>query len=193
MRLLGRRFGVAAGGEDPAVAQELDQLERAGQLRCERDVGHGPGGDQPLEQRRVRVAASGGGVHAEPGGREERSFQVAAEHARTDIALRHGAHRVEQLRLRRPHERRPERRDAAREERLTCAAIAVEVSPGEVDPAEAVHVEVDEARDRDPRAPPARNTDACDTAGVDLDVARHEHAVDHRRLDSQPHRRSMKL
>ena len=73
------------------------------------------------------------------------------------------------------------------EQRLARAAVAGCVGAREVDAAEAVHLQVDEARDRDPAAAAAVHADRRDPSVRDLDVAAQEHAVDDRRLDAEPH------
>ena len=65
----------------------------------------------------------------------------------------------------------------------------------EVDAAEAVHLQVDEARDRKAAAAFPAEPERGDAAVCDLDVTRDEHPVDQRRFDSQPlrHRASLEV
>ncbi len=68
-----RRVGVAEGDDDPAGVQQVDQLERPGQLRGERDERDGPGREQSLDQRGVGIATRSHAVRAETGRGEERA------------------------------------------------------------------------------------------------------------------------
>jgi len=74
-------------------------------------------------------------------------------------------------------------------------AIGGGVRVEKVDAAEAVHLQIDEARNREPAAPLAAEPERRNAAVRDLDVARDEHAVDQCCFDSQPsrHRTSLKL
>src|SRR4051794_6792933 len=125
-------------------------------------------------------------MHAETARREERPFEVRAEVPRADLAGGNLAQRCDELLLGRRHERRLKRRDSRREHRLACATVRGSVGRGEVDAAEAVDVEVDEAGYRDARTA-STHADARDPRALDLDVARDEPAVDERRLDAEPH------
>ena len=75
------------------------------------------------------------------------------------------------------------------------AAVAGGVCIEEVDAAEAVHLQVDEARYREPAAALPAEAERRDPAVLDLDVARDEHSVDERCFDSQPsrHRTSLEV
>jgi hypothetical protein len=66
------------------------------------------------------------------------------------------------------------RRHAALEQRLTGAAIAVSVGGEEVDPGEAVDLQVDEARRSDTVAVRGAESDAGDASVDNLDVAWHQ-------------------
>ena len=98
--------------------------------------------------------------------------------------------RCDELIDRRSHERRLERRDAGREQCLTRSPVAGRVRRREVDAAEAVDVQVDEAGNRD-AVPGAREPDGRDPAVLDRDVTAHEGAVDEGRFDADPHALSM--
>ena len=73
------------------------------------------------------------------------------------------------------------------EQRLACAAVAGGVRAREVHAAEAVHLQVDEAGDRDPAAAAAVHADRRDPSVGDLDVSAQQHAVHDRCLDAQSH------
>src|SRR5881394_2074015 len=121
-------------------------------------------------------------MHAEATRGEERSLEMAAEDARTDVAERNLAERRDQLLLWRRHEGRLKGGDSRYEQRLASAAVGSRIGRGEVDAAEAVHVQVDEAWRRDAGAAPAES-DPRNSPAVDLNVACDEPAVDERRLD----------
>src|SRR5262249_22406776 len=76
------------------------------------------------------------------------------------------------------------------EQRVPRARVAVGVRIEEVDPREAVDLQIDESRHRD--ASPVRRRQAIpgDRVIGDLDVAGNELALDERGLDSQLHRSS---
>src|SRR5439155_4071515 len=85
--------------------------------------------------------------------------------------------------------------DARLEQRVAGTAVPRGVCIEEVDAAEAVDLEVDEAGDGE-AAPVGRgDSDGGDPAVDDFDVAGEEHAVDERRLDSEPlaHRASLEV
>ena len=180
------RVGVARGDGDPPRDQHVDEVERARQLRRERHVRHAAAREQPVQQRRVGVAAPLGRMGAEPAGGEERALQVRAEDLRP---VRQRAQRGQDVRLGRGDERRQVRGDAGREQRRARARVTLAVGVHEVDAGEAVDLEIDEAGRGDPPAGPAE-ADAGDAIAVDLDVARDERAVDQRRRDPEPHRRA---
>ena len=50
----------------PRAHELVDQLERAGQLGRERDLGHGRGVEQAAQQRQVGQREEAGVVHARP-------------------------------------------------------------------------------------------------------------------------------
>ena len=79
------------------------------------------------------------------------------------------------------------RRDAGLEHRLAGDPVAGRVRVEEVDAAEAVHLEVDEAGRGDALAVGGREADASDLAVDDLDVPGHELAPDESRFDAEPH------
>ena len=103
VRLLGGRVGVADGDGDPARVQQVDQLAGARQLGRERDEPHRPGGEDPLEQRRVGVAAGRRRVRAEAVRREERALDVRAEDPRPAVGV--GRHLARARRPAPPRER----------------------------------------------------------------------------------------
>src|SRR6185503_10029726 len=95
----------------------------------------------------------------------------------------------QQVLLGRRDEGRQVRGDARLEQRLAATGVAVGVGAHEVDAAEAVHLEVDEAGDGDAAAAVAAHQAVLGDHTVgDLDVAGHEGAVDERGFDSEPHR-----
>ncbi len=73
------------------------------------------------------------------------------------------------------------------QQRLARAAVAGGVGAGEVHAGEAVHLQVDEAGDRDSAAAAAVHADGRDPSVRDLDVSAQQHAVHHRCLDAQSH------
>ena len=73
------------------------------------------------------------------------------------------------------------------EQHFAGAAVPGRIGAREVDAAEAVHLQVDEAGDRDPAAAAAVHADRRDPSVRDLDVSAQEHAVHDRSLDAQPH------
>ena len=186
---LGRsRVRVAEGDDDSPGLEHVDELERPGQLGRERHHPHRTGGDEPLEQSQVGIAAIAGGVGAEPARREERAFEVRPEHARATSGRleRNRAQRGDEIGLAGGDERRLERGHPGLEQRVGGLAVPVRIRAEEVDAREAVHLQVDEARDRDAAAA-ALEADRDDDAVLDLDVARLEPAVDEARLHAQPH------
>ena len=76
------RVAVAARDGDPTSHELVHELERPGKLGRNGDEPHGAGVEQPLEQRRVGVAARGGRVCAEAARREKRPLEMRAEDAR---------------------------------------------------------------------------------------------------------------
>src|SRR6185503_8110711 len=95
----------------------------------------------------------------------------------------------QQVLLGRRDEGRQVRGDARLEQRLAATGVAVGVGAHEVDAAEAVHLEVDEAGDGDAAAAVAAHQAVLGDHTVgDLDVTGHEGAVDERGFDSEPHR-----
>ncbi len=183
--LVGGRVGVAARHDDAAARQQVDQLERAVQLRRERHRGHGACVEQAREQRRIWVAARVDGVRPEPHRREEGPFEVDADHARADGLPRDLGERGDELGLGRRDQGRLEGRDAALEERLARATVARGVGRGEVDAGDPVHLQVDEPGNRDAAAGAAVEADGRDPPVLDLDVSLQEEPVDDGSLDAQ--------
>ena len=118
--------------------------------------------------------------------RDERSLEVRAEDVRGGAVLRQLAERRGQVLLSRRDERGLERGHSRAEESLAGAAIAVRVRREEIDPAEPVHLQVDEPGGGDPVAFVAVHADRGDASVGDLDVARQELSADERRLDAEP-------
>ena len=87
-----------------------------------------------------------------------------AEDARARLVDRHLAHRGEHLLLRARDQRRQIGGDAALEQRGAGAPVAVGVGVEEVDAAEAVHLQVDEAGNREPASAAAAEADAARSA-----------------------------
>ena len=80
------RGGIGVPRRDRHVALDelVDQLERAGQLGRQRHVRDGPGVEQPPQQREVGRREPARVVDAGAAGREERAFDVGADHARAE-------------------------------------------------------------------------------------------------------------
>ncbi len=76
------------------------------------------------------------------------------------------------------------------EERLAGLAVALGVRCREVDPTEAVDVEVDEAGNGDPAPVPPGEGNLGQVAVRERQVAGHEDALDDRGFDAEPHRSS---
>src|SRR5205823_4439463 len=83
----------------------------------ERDEADRPGREQPLEERRVRVAPRLGRVRAEAIRREERALEVDAEDPRALGDHRHGPKGRDEILLGRADEGRQVRRHAGLEDR----------------------------------------------------------------------------
>ena len=98
-RLVGRRARVAVGDGDAAAPQQVDELERAGELRRERDVGDAAGGEQSFQEHRVWVAPRLGRMRPEAVGGDERPFEVRAEDPRRPLLARQLAERRLELGL----------------------------------------------------------------------------------------------
>ena len=106
----------------------------------------------PLEQGGVGIAPGGGRMRPEPPGGEEGPLDVGAEDPRArgrpaTISPSAATSRSSGAR----DQRRQVRGDAGLEQRLAGAGVAVRVGVEEVDAAEAVHLEVDEAGRGDAR------------------------------------------
>ena len=113
--------------------EQVDQLERAGELGGERHKPHGTRGEQALEQRDIGIPPRAEAVRAEARGGEEGAFEVGAEDPRAVIAVRDRAQRADHVVLGRRDERREVRGDAGLEERLSGGGEAVRVRAEEVD------------------------------------------------------------
>ena len=152
VRLLGARVGVAGRDGDPARDERVDEVERPGQLGCQREEPDGARREETLEQGRVRVAACGGRMRPEPPGREERAFDVRAEDPRAASAFADLAERGDEPLLGRCDQRRQVRGDAGLEQGGAGLLVPGRVGVEEVDAAEAVHLKVDEPGRGDPAA-----------------------------------------
>src|SRR5262245_13701152 len=150
------RVAVAGGDRDPAWDEDVDEVERPGQLGCEREQSNGPGGKDPLEQLDVRVTPCGGRMRPKPPGRDKRALYVRPKDARAASALTYLPERGHQPVLGGGDQRRQVRSDAGLEQRLAGALVARRVGVEEVDAAEAVHLEVDEPGAGDPASVPGR-------------------------------------
>ena len=187
--LPGGRIRVADGHDDAALLQDVDELERAVELRGERHLGDRSRAEEPAEKRRIGRPASRLGMNAEPLARDERPLEVGAEHTRADRFSRNLLQGGDELVLRGGDERRLEGRHAGLEQSLAGAPVAPAIGGREVDAAEAVDVQVDEAGNRDSATGPCEGHGG-DMAVVDVDVTRDEDALDDRRFDAEPHGRS---
>jgi hypothetical protein len=113
--LLCRRVRVAAGGDDSARVQQVDQLERAVQLGRKRHLRDRACSEQALQECGVRVAAGVDRVGAEAERREERPLEMGADHARPDRVARDLGQRCHEVLLGRRDHRRLKGRDAVLE------------------------------------------------------------------------------
>ncbi len=139
---------------------DLDQLQRAGQLGCERDHADRTGREQEVEQRHGGRAQVLHGMCAGALRREERPFEMDADDRR--------AARPAFVERRDPSQRSQHVIDVARDERRQvgehpvaeeCVAQLHErvgLCRENVDPRIAVHLGIDEARDRGTRCPVRR-------------------------------------
>ena len=150
-------------------------------------MAHRAGGEQPLEQRTVGIASRLGRVRPQPLGRDERPFEMRAEDARRRSVRRNLPEGSNQLVLGRCDERRLVGRDAALQQRLAGAPVAVGVGPEEVHTGEAVDLQVDEPGRRDALAVRRVEPDRRDTAVRHFDVTGNEAPVDERCPDAEAH------
>src|SRR5262249_52190975 len=77
------------------------------------------------------------------------------------------------------------------QERLSRTAVVVAGGREEVDAAVPVHLEIDEAGDRDTAARSAREAERDDPPALDVDVAGNELAPHESGLDPEPHPRTL--
>ena len=113
---------------------------------------------------------------------------MSAEHARSTAVRRQGAERLDERVLRRGDERGLVRRHTGRQQRLPRAPIIVGARRQEVDAAEPIDLDVDEAGRGDAAAADSvAQADLGDHAVLDRDVARNELAADERCADTEPH------
>ncbi len=184
---------MAERDDHASLEEPVDQRVGAGKLGSERHQPHRPAVEQQVEQREVGIASRRRHVRSETLRREERTLEVDAEDPGTaGVALGDLAHRGEQLVLRRGDQSRQVRGDARLEQRLARAPVAVGVGVEEIDATEAVHLQIDEARDGEPPADGAAEADGEDPPLADLDVAGNEGPVDVRGFDTQSHRASLR-
>src|SRR5712691_5514897 len=187
VRLLGRRVTVAARHGDAAGDEDVDQLERAGQLRREGHHPHGPRVEQALEESSVGIAPPGRRMGSEPARGEEGTLEVDADDPRPVQLGGNLGERRHELVFLRGDQRRQVRGDARLEQRLAGAAIAVGARIEEVDAAEAVHLHVEESRRGNSAAVPSAQAEGGDAPVDDLDLPRHEPAVDEGGFDLELH------
>ena len=147
LRLLPRRLAVADGDDDASRNQCADEIERAGQLRGERD--HRDARARAPGSRRVEVGGAERRwiVRAVAGWCDERALDVPAERDRAEVAFRRsraprGARPGHDL-VARADEGRQERGDAEPRQRRTDAPERLGVV-GEVVAGGAVDLQVDE-------------------------------------------------
>jgi hypothetical protein len=87
--------GVPAGDGDAARDQQVDQLERAGQLRRQGDLSDRPCHHKLLEGLEVGGSERAPIVSTGFGRREERSLEMDADHRRSTLHLPHPPDRVD--------------------------------------------------------------------------------------------------
>ncbi len=171
----------------PRVRRAAASVEGAGALGSERHLRHRTGREQALGQGEVGLAPRLGRVRAHALRREERALEMHAEHAGARPVDRDSTQGRHQVRLGGSDEGRLEGGRARRGEGLGGVAVGGVIRRGEVDPGEAVHLQVHEARDRQPSAlSPVAEADGRDPSVGDLDVARHARAVDEGRGHAEP-------
>ena len=187
-RLLGGGVAVAERHGHAALEQARDQRAGARELRRERHQPDRAAVEQPVEQRQVGVAARAPPTCV-PSRRGERNGPSRCTPRIRGCPPSAGTSRErgEQLLLGRGDQGGEVGGHARLEQRLAGAAVAVGVGVEEVDAAEAVDLEVDEAGHGE--AAPVRPGEpaADDPAVLDLDVAVDEPPVDEGRLDAEPH------
>ena len=181
---------MPARDDDSALVQEVDELERAFELGREGHLGDRPGLEQALEERAIGIAPVGLRMGAEALRGEERPLEVRAEHPWPDRFGRQRAQGGDQVGFGCGDEGRLERGHPRRQERFAGLAVALGIRRGEVDAAEAVDVEVDEAGDGDPAPIPPGQCNLGQGAVRERHVAGHEDALDDRGFDAEPHRPS---
>jgi hypothetical protein len=189
IRVARGRVGVAARDRDLVPEERLDERVGARELRRERHEPDRPRGEQAFEEIHIRVPAGSLGMDPESQGGEERPLEVHAEDAGPVGSRRHLAEGGEELLFGSGDEGREVRGDAGLEQRVTRTPVALGVRLEEVDPREAVDLEIHEPGDGDAVAV-RRDQPVCgDTAVlVDLHVAGDEAAVDESGFDAEPHR-----
>ena len=183
-------FAVPERDGDAARVEQVDQLERAGQLGRERHQPHGTCREQALEQRDIGIAPRGEAVRAEAGGGEERPLEVGAEDPRAVIPVRDRAQRADHVLLGRGDERRQVRRDAGLEERLAGGGEAVRVRAEEVDARRTRSPGGRRSREPRCRDTPGSSPTAEMTPPSSATSPGSEPSVDERSLDAEPHRSS---
>ena len=144
VRLACVRVRVSAGHRHPTPVQHGDEAVGSGELGSERDEPHGPRVEQALEQREIGIAASRLGMRTSRfAARNGPSRCAPSTRGRCESCGSSGERRDE-LVLGRGDERREKRRHTRLEQRLPGDAIARRIRIEEVDPGEAVHLQVDE-------------------------------------------------
>ena len=88
-RLRGGGVRVSAGDGYPTPAQQLDELERAGELGRQGDMAHRSRLQQAPQQRTVRVAPRLRRMRPQSLGSDERPLEMGAEDSRRAAVPRH--------------------------------------------------------------------------------------------------------
>ena len=193
-RLVGGRVGVAERDQDAVGGQAPDDVEGAGQLRRDGHRDHVAALAPAVQLGLVRVAAVLLRVGAEPARREVRALEVHAEAAgRQQVVgavvrrerLAEAVQRAVGVGRGRGDQGGQERGHAVPGQRACQGAHLLDVGGHQVDPGEAVHLEVDQAGRGDPAARGRRQPDLDDLVAVDADVAGQQVAVDEGGRDPQ--------
>jgi hypothetical protein len=125
-------------------------------------------------------------MRPEPSRREEGAFDVGAQDARAAAALDDLGQGGDQPVLRSGDQGGEVGRDARLEQRLARSRVAFRVGVEEVDAAEAVDLEVDEAGNGETRAA-GSDADTRDAAVDEIDASLYHDAVDERGGDPESH------
>ena len=149
-------------------------------------------GHQLLGQPGVGLAQVFSRMGAAPARRQERAFEVEAEHP-VRAAIGCGCPALErpaQHLGRRARQRRLERGHAGCRQGASGGSVAARSGRQEVDPREAVDLQVHEAGHRQPGRARRRESHRSDAPVLDLHIAGHLGAAHERRPDAEPHRPS---